>query len=199
MKFLQGEVVPESPHSPINLKPSPSRKFKKPAQPNPTPLQTRIENMFHQQQRQDGGQDRNPFIVPAPMKPKAAPIPVPTNRNFYPPGPSKNPAAASPLIRALDGEQVDFPDVADDKPFMTPAETEKALKELMGGAMNQELDQDIEIDMTQAKVEGFKEGIELLPHQILGRAWMKDREDITKKRTGGILADDMGYCLFSSD
>ncbi|KDR77106.1 hypothetical protein GALMADRAFT_66302 [Galerina marginata CBS 339.88] len=62
----------------------------------------------------------------------------------------------------------------------------------MGGGMNQELDKDIEIDMSEAIVEGFKDGIELLPHQVLGRAWMRDREDLSKKRTGGILADDMG-------
>lgn len=55
------------------------------------------------------------------------------------------------------------------------------------------VDVETEIDMEDAIVKGFKEGIKLLPHQILGRAWMRDREDVTKKRTGGILADDMGY------
>lgn len=54
-------------------------------------------------------------------------------------------------------------------------------------------DVETEIDMEDAVVKGFKDGIKLLPHQILGRAWMRDREDVTKKRTGGILADDMGY------
>lgn len=56
-------------------------------------------------------------------------------------------------------------------------------------------DVEAEIDMEEANVKGFKEGIQLLPHQILGRAWMRDREDVTKKRTGGILADDMGLVL----
>lgn len=63
----------------------------------------------------------------------------------------------------------------------------------MSGGMNTDLENHVEIDMSQSKVEGFTEGIELLPHQILGRAWMKDREDVTKKAHGGILADDMGY------
>lgn len=56
------------------------------------------------------------------------------------------------------------------------------------------MNQDVEtqVNMEEAVVKGFKEGIALLPHQVLGRAWMRDREDTTKKRTGGILADDMG-------
>lgn len=95
-----------------------------------------------------------------------------------------------------------MPDLPNDYGFMAPAEAEKQLRELMGGAMNQQLDEEIEIDMSQAVVSEFKEGIELLPHQIIGRAWMRDREDVSKKRTGGILADDMGYvgsylCFFT--
>jgi hypothetical protein len=61
----------------------------------------------------------------------------------------------------------------------------------MSGGMNQDVE--AEVNMEEAVVKGFKEGITLLPHQVLGRAWMRDREDITKKRTGGILADDMGF------
>jgi SNF2 family DNA or RNA helicase len=58
--------------------------------------------------------------------------------------------------------------------------------------MNQELDSTIDIDMSQEIIEGFNDGIKLLPYQILGHAWMSDWEDLTKKCTGGILADDMG-------
>ena len=75
---------------------------------------------------------------------------------------------------------------------MSAAEAEKALHDLMGGGMNQELDADVEIDMSQATVEGSKPGFKLLLHQVLGCAWMKD---LTKKWTGGILADDMGYSI----
>lgn len=95
-----------------------------------------------------------------------------------------------------DGEEVNVPEFSDDHTWMSAGEAEKALRDLMGGGMNQELDVDVEIDMSQATVEGFKAGITLLPHQVLGRAWMKDREDFTRKRTGGILADDMGYLLY---
>ena len=91
------------------------------------------------------------------------------------------------------GEMVNVPDFRDDNTYMSAGEAEKALRELIGGGINQDLDADAEIDMSQAIVEGFKPEFRLLPHQVLGRAWMKDREDLSKKRTGGILADDMGY------
>ena len=94
-----------------------------------------------------------------------------------------------------DGEVVNVPDFRDDNTFMSAGEAEKALRDLIGGGMNQELDADVEIDMAQATVEGFKPEFRLLPHQVLGRAWMKDREDVSKKRNGGILADDMGYLI----
>ena len=66
-------------------------------------------------------------------------------------------------------------------------DSDKALRDLMsdvGSSINQE------IDMDEAIVPGFKDGIVLLPHQIIGRKWMAERE--AGKRTGGILADDMG-------
>jgi hypothetical protein len=85
------------------------------------------------------------------------------------------------------------PDFQDDNQYISPAEAEKALRDLMSGGMN--VDVETEIDMEDAFVKGFQDGIELLPHQVLGRAWMRDREDVTKKRTGGILADDMGYVI----
>jgi len=47
-----------------------------------------------------------------------------------------------------------------------------------------------EVDMSQTIVEGFSEGIRLLPHQVAGRVWMSQRE--SGKKCGGILADDMG-------
>lgn len=72
---------------------------------------------------------------------------------------------------------------------MANTDTEKALKELMSGSMN---DEEADIDMTEATVKGFKENIRLLPHQVIGKKWMKEREDVTHKRYGGILADDMG-------
>jgi len=91
-----------------------------------------------------------------------------------------------------DGEEVNIPDFRDDNIFMSPADAEKALRELMGGGMNQDSDSNVEVDMEEAIVPGFKDGIVLLPHQVLGRTWMREREDVERKRTGGILADDMG-------
>ena len=113
------------------------------------------------------------------------------SNSFVPPPP----IATLTIEDDRDGEEVKVPDFRDDNTFMSAAEAEKALRDLMGGGMNEELDADVEIDMSQATVEGFKPGFKLLPHQVLGRAWMKDREDVTKKRTGGILADDMGYFI----
>ncbi|EJD05330.1 uncharacterized protein FOMMEDRAFT_138838 [Fomitiporia mediterranea MF3/22] len=48
----------------------------------------------------------------------------------------------------------------------------------------------VDIDMKDAVVDGFQENIKLLPHQVIGRKWMADRE--SGKKAGGILADDMG-------
>lgn len=122
--------------------------------------------------------------------PKASFGITPKSNSFVPP-----PIATLTVEDDRDGEEVKVPDFRDDNTFMSAAEAEKALRDLMGGGINQELDADVEVDMSQAIVEGFKPGFKLLPHQVLGRAWMKDREDLTKKRTGGILADDMGYFI----
>lgn len=93
-----------------------------------------------------------------------------------------------------DGEVIAVPEFQDDNLYISPADAEKALRDLMSGGMNQDVE--AEVNMEEAVVKGFKEGIVLLPHQVLGRNWMKDREDTTKKRSGGILADDMGSVSF---
>ena len=72
-------------------------------------------------------------------------------------------------------------------PIKTAAEAERDLQDLLAGSMN---DNNTEIDMKLATVKEFHEDIKLLPHQVLGRIWMTERE--TGKKTGGILADDMG-------
>lgn len=73
------------------------------------------------------------------------------------------------------------------EPVRTQAEVDEDLKELLKGSENIE----VEIDMADSIVPGFREGLTLLPHQIVARKWMKERE--TGKKSGGILADDMGY------
>lgn len=134
-----------------------------------------------------------PPVKPFQSSKPPVPVHIPSNRDIFPGGFAPRPIPPSAQARASNDEEVKIPDFRDDNVFMSPADAEKALRDLMGGGMNQELDAEIEIDMSDAIVSDFKEGIELLPHQILGRKWMKDREDPTRKRTGGILADDMGY------
>ena len=66
------------------------------------------------------------------------------------------------------------------------------MKELFAQSFDgrEEGEDEIEIDMADAVVEGFQDDVRLLPHQVLARKWMSDRE--SGKRFGGILADDMG-------
>ncbi|KAG8215967.1 putative ATP-dependent helicase, partial [Butyriboletus roseoflavus] len=86
-------------------------------------------------------------------------------------------------------EIFDTPDERDlHDPYMSAAEAEKALRALVEDTVNST--DDTEIDMSEAIVPGFASGIVLLPHQVIGRNWMRERE--TGKKTGGILADDMG-------
>ena len=70
---------------------------------------------------------------------------------------------------------------------MTSEDTEKALRDLMADVRPEEK---VEINDEDTVVPGFREGIKLMPHQVVARKWMKERE--TGKRNGGILADDMG-------
>jgi len=60
---------------------------------------------------------------------------------------------------------------------------------------HEELEKEEEEEDDDGTVEGLK--VKLLPHQVDGVAWMKDKEVGTKKKNGilpkgGILADDMG-------
>lgn len=71
--------------------------------------------------------------------------------------------------------------------LMSQAETEKALRDFVADAYN---DADVEYTKEDAMVEGFREGVMLLPHQVKSRHWMAERE--SGKKSGGILADDMG-------
>ncbi|TBU59783.1 SNF2 family N-terminal domain-containing protein [Dichomitus squalens] len=70
---------------------------------------------------------------------------------------------------------------------MTQADTEKALRDFVAEEYN---DGGVQYTIEDATVEGFREGVLLLPHQIKSRVWMAERE--SGKKTGGILADDMG-------
>ncbi|KAJ3980544.1 SNF2 family N-terminal domain-containing protein [Lentinula detonsa] len=112
---------------------------------------------------------------------------------------SLSPHGTDPIIntKALDedehkdGEEVVVPDFNEDENrYISPADAEKALRDLMGGAMNQDID--VEINPDDFTVQGFKDEFKLLNHQVIARKWMRERENPQLKRMGGILADDMG-------
>jgi len=99
--------------------------------------------------------------------------------------------AATPLPEdERDGEVVQMPAFTGGIDYLSPTDTDKALRDLMSGNMNEDVDVDVAPE--DAHVNGFKEGFTLLPHQIIGRKWMKERENPAEKKMGGILADDMG-------
>ena len=118
-------------------------------------------------------------VIGQPAKFHGPPIPVhvPTNHDV-PRSRPVEPVRETSAIKAAE-------DVPEHR--MSQAEAEKALRDLVSDARN---DAQQEIDMAEAIVPGFREGIRLLPHQVVGRKWMAERE--TGKRLGGILADDMG-------
>lgn len=76
--------------------------------------------------------------------------------------------------------------------YITEKDAEKALHELIEATCDFE-----GVDMTEAMPENMP-GCTLLPHQIQGVYWLKDRE--SKKNYGGILADvslhSSAYLLF---
>ncbi|KAJ7074976.1 SNF2 family N-terminal domain-containing protein [Mycena belliarum] len=85
-------------------------------------------------------------------------------------------------------EEIPLPELTHER-SLTSSEANAALRDLFNHSTNNE---GAYVDEDDALVPGFRKGVRLMPHQIQGRAWMRDREDLTKKRAGGILADDMG-------
>lgn len=101
----------------------------------------------------------------------------------YQPQQPRAPVASQPVYIPTAG-------VSELNEYMTPGETERALKDLISGNIND--DEVTEVDPEDKNVEDFKPGIKLLDHQAVGRNWMATRESPEEKRFGGILADDMG-------
>ena len=116
----------------------------------------------------------------------AQPIHIPSNRDI-PRSAPKAPEADTPW-ETFDVGNVDV--VYD--PKKSSHDAEKDLKDLFQQSFDgHEDDKDgVALDMSESIVEGFRDGITLLPHQVIGRRWMRERE--TGKKLGGILADDMG-------
>ncbi|KAG6820007.1 hypothetical protein H0H93_006553 [Arthromyces matolae] len=123
----------------------------------------------------------NPPYAPV-FASQPTPIHIPSNKDLF--------SQQLPPIPYQRSEYDMAPSQPDDDVYISPADAEKAIRDLMSGGMEQELE--TEVDLEDATVKGFCDGITLLPHQVIGRAWMKEREDPAKKRFGGILADDMG-------
>ncbi|RXW23200.1 hypothetical protein EST38_g2656 [Candolleomyces aberdarensis] len=140
----------------------------------------------------EGIEVKRPSVTPDPIarpaKPTSQSNPIIRPAVFDPSlAQTSQPVASSSSQK--DGEEIKIPDFPDDYRSFTSEETEKQLRELMGNSMNQDIAASINLE-EDSIVPGFREGIKLLPHQIVGRTWMKDRE--TGKKAGGILADDMG-------
>lgn len=124
--------------------------------------------------------------APAPAPRVAQPIHVPSNRDLYHQIPKPQAQAPAP-----NWETFTLPEEANlYDPRTSAAEAEKALRELVEESHNDKPEGEELIDMSLSIVDGFREDVRLLPHQVLGRVWMGERE--SGKKLGGILADDMG-------
>eukprot|EP01117_Protostelium_nocturnum_P008680 TRINITY_DN3114_c0_g1_i1.p1 TRINITY_DN3114_c0_g1~~TRINITY_DN3114_c0_g1_i1.p1 ORF type:complete len:970 (+),score=386.04 TRINITY_DN3114_c0_g1_i1:89-2998(+) len=69
------------------------------------------------------------------------------------------------------------------------SETEMILKLIESLDCEDEVDEDQQEDMMNINANPT---VDLLPYQLEGVKWMKGRENVEKKRRGGILGDDMG-------
>ncbi|QRV98846.1 SNF2 family amino-terminal protein [Ceratobasidium sp. AG-Ba] len=120
---------------------------------------------------------------PHPYKPPSGP-----GAPFKPPTRIDLSTPSGGVSQDANGEKFNINDIGGDDYKTTPDDAQRAFKELVEGAIGTA---DLGgVDMKDATVDGFREGIQLMPHQIQGRAWMRERE--TGNRFGGILADDMG-------
>ncbi|KZT63245.1 hypothetical protein DAEQUDRAFT_742034 [Daedalea quercina L-15889] len=136
----------------------------------PQPLRTNPMNAAKVQRPVEPG--TKPSSMPG------IPIPIPTNRAI-PRAPLPQPNAEEVFDMRVADNEYDLP--------MSPADTEKAIRDLVSGAFGEN---EVEVSLEDATVPGLDPQFQLLPHQVAGRKWMADRE--SGKKNGGILADDMG-------
>lgn len=112
---------------------------------------------------------------------KPLPVHVPSNKDLNRESPATTNSEEVFDIRGIDLMH---------DPRMSSQDAQKALRDLISDVYSHE---DQEVDMADAKVEGFQDTVLLLPHQVLGRKWMAERE--TGKKSGGLLADEMGFVI----
>ncbi|KZW00364.1 hypothetical protein EXIGLDRAFT_761716 [Exidia glandulosa HHB12029] len=151
--------------------------------------------------------DAPPFPVPQPYKPTSLePAPgFPRPEPFKPknvervpnaqqstlpwnkPAPAPQPAAT---FFEEDDHAERFDTRVDNNIIETIASQADAQKAMVDLVQSNLADIEQDFDPEDAIVDGFQEGTKLLPHQVIGRKWMAEREQ--GKKFGGILADDMG-------
>lgn len=70
---------------------------------------------------------------------------------------------------------------------VSSSEADEHMRELLSGAVGDGKEEAEGMEEGEDIVEGFVKGIRLMPHQVRGVKWMRQREK--NKRYGGILAD----------
>ncbi|KAI1816546.1 SNF2 family N-terminal domain-containing protein [Poronia punctata] len=191
----EGTSVPVSTYTPGFGNPSSSNDF---ALPRPAPkqrvhsgsLEDKYANLFVQPKNRP--EHHRPQRIKGPLQPSFKDKKPPPNPVF-----SSAPGSASNPISVADSNIVPIysqPGVFSE--YVDPKKAASDIKALLEGSLEDEEEKIATEAITEdkARIEGLK--VRLLPHQIEGVEWMKNRElgPVKKGKVpkGGLLADDMG-------